>query len=94
MNEKSRKRRIVRRVPPGFYAQPRLHITSSHELEAENCKGISLCTDTAIRLNLGTQDVTIRGDGLRLLSAQKRLLRIQGRIIAVEFSSREEETIP
>lgn len=93
MSEKSRKRRIVERVPTGFYIHPRLHVTCPDELEVENCKGILLCDKNTIRLDLGRQEAVIHGDGLRILSAQKRLLRIHGRILSVEFSFREEVTV-
>lgn len=93
MREKSKKRKIVGRVPSGFYRRPRLHLSVPDELEAENCKGILLCTEQAIRLDLGNQEVLIRGDELRLLSAQKRLLRIGGRVISMEFSDREERNL-
>ena len=46
-----------------------------------------------IRLDLGKQAVLVRGDELRLLSAQKRLLRICGQIISIEFLSGEEASV-
>ena len=93
MNKKSSSRQISSHVPTGFYFRPRLHFTFPGELEVENCKGILLCTSQMIRLDLGKQAVLVRGDELRLLSAQKRLLRICGQIISIEFLSGEEASV-
>ena len=93
MNKKSSSRQISSHVPAGFYFRPRLHFTFPGELEVENCKGILLCTNQMIRLDLGKQAVLVRGDELRLLSAQKRLLRICGQIISIEFLSGEEASV-
>ena len=94
MSKKDRSRQISSNVPAGFYLQPRLHFTFPGELEVENCKGILLCTSQMIRLDLGRQAVLVRGDELRLLSAQTRLLRICGQIFSIEFSSGEEVSVP
>ena len=93
MSKKSSSRQISSHVPAGFYFRPRLHFTFPGELEVENCKGILLCTSRMIRLDLGKQAVLVRGDELRLLSAQKRLLRICGQIISIEFLSGEEASV-
>lgn len=93
MSKRSSSRQISSHVPAGFYFRPRLHFTFPGELEVENCKGILLCTSQMIRLDLGKQAVLVRGDELRLLSAQKRLLRICGQIISIEFLSGEEASI-
>ena len=93
MSKKSSSRQISSHVPAGFYFRPRLHFTFPGELEVENCKGILLCTNQMIRLDLGKQAVLVHGDELRLLSAQKRLLRICGQIISIEFLSGEEASV-
>ena len=93
MSKKSGGRQISSHVPAGFYFRRRLHFTFPGELEVENCKGILLCTSQMIRLDLGKQAVLVRGDELRLLSAQKRLLRICGQIISIEFLSGEEASV-
>ena len=93
MNKKSSSRQISSHVLAGFYFRTRLHFTFLGELEVENCKGILLCTSQMIRLDLGKQAVLVRGDELRLLSAQKRLLRICGQIISIEFLSGEEASV-
>lgn len=93
MSKRSSSRQISSHVPAGFYSRPRLHFTFPSELEVENCKGILLCTNQMIRLDLGKQAVLVRGDELRLLSAQKRLLRICGQIISIEFLSGEEASV-
>lgn len=94
MAHDSPKQRFTGRLPAGFYARPRLHLAWPGELEIENCKGILLCTDQAIRLALGGRQVLIRGDGLRLLTVQKGRLRIRGVVIALEFTSGEAGDAP
>lgn len=89
MAHNSRNERFVGRLPAGFYARPRLHLSWPGELEVENCKGILLCTEKTIRLEMGGRQAAIQGDGLRLLTLEKGRLRIRGAIISIEFTSGE-----
>ena len=89
MEHRPDRRWIAGRLPDGFYARPRLHLSWPGEIELENCKGVLLCTKETVRLDLGGRYALIRGDGLRLLSVQKGLIRLRGTIVSIEFASGE-----
>ncbi len=74
-----------------FYTRPVLHWDCGGALEVENCRTVVEYTSEQIRLDLGSCQVQILGDGLCLGGFTGRSLLIRGTIIRIELSEEGQE---
>lgn len=74
-----------------FYSRPVLHWDCGGALEVENCRTVLEYTSERVRLDLGSRQVQVLGDGLCLGGFTGRSLLIRGTVIRIELTEKERE---
>ena len=80
---------LFRQPPAGFYRTPSIY-QSGNRLEVEHFRAILLYDEDRLRLQMPRGQLTICGDGLRILTLTADRLTLSGKILRVDFSDEQE----
>lgn len=80
---------LFRQPPAGFYRTPSIY-QSGNRLEVEHFRAILLYDEDQLRLQMPRGQLTICGNGLRILTLTADRLTLSGKILRVDFSDEQE----